>query len=66
MFFNQLKYCLRLTMEHIIIGNKNQIDIISINKATRTYLDSDYLWSLSINMPIDLLTSETRSNYYMI
>lgn len=53
-------------MEHIIIGNKNQIDIISINKATRTYLDSDYLWSLSINMPIDFLTSETRSNYYMI
>ena len=61
-FFHRLKYCTRLTMEHIMIGNKNQIDIIAICQSTRSYLDAEFLWSLEIEYPIELVTNDMRSN----
>lgn len=51
-------------MEHIIVGNKNQLDVVSIGLASRSYLDSEYLWSLSNDYPIDLLATDIRSTIY--
>ena len=57
----QLHFARKLTAEHILIGNNNQLDLISIHSATLTFLETDYLWSINIGDSIDLICVDTKS-----
>ena len=58
----QLKFARKLNAEHILIGNQNQMDLISIHSATRNFLDTEHLWSINIGSPIDLISVDVKSN----
>lgn len=57
----QLHFARKLTSEHLLIGNQNQLDLISIHSATHSALYTEYLWSISIDGPIDLICVDAKS-----
>lgn len=59
----QLKYARRLTAEHVLIGNQNQLDLISVHSATLTFLQTEYVWSMNPDYPIDYLSIDSKSNW---
>lgn len=44
---NRLTFALRLSTDHFLIGNHQQLDIIQINSVNnRGFVDPEYLWSI--------------------
>lgn len=48
----RLKFIASLSADHFIIGNENQIDMISFGAVAHGFVDTDYYWSLSLKGPI--------------
>lgn len=57
----QLKFARKLTAEHILIGNQNQLDLISLHFSSHTFLDTEHLWSINIDSPIELISVDVKS-----
>lgn len=47
-----LKYVKRLTNDHVLIGNEDQLDAMCISGIIHEFVDTEYLWSLNIKRAI--------------
>lgn len=58
----RLKFVASLSADHFIVGNENQIDMISFGSIAHGFVDTDYFWSLSLKGPIESVTVDAKSN----
>ena len=60
----KLKFVERLSSEHILIGNENQLDLISIAAITiSNFVDTEFLFSLRFEQDIHLVAVDNKSKY---
>lgn len=57
----RLKFVVSLTADHFLIGNENQIDMISFGAVAHGFVDTEYYWSLSRKGPIESITVDAKS-----
>lgn len=51
----------KLTPEHVLFGNHRQLDLISLQHATETFLETEYVWSVKTGYPIELVCVDRKS-----
>lgn len=50
-------------MEHVLIGNQNQLDLLSISTNKYKQLKYEKLWDLTIGHSIDLVNVDMKSTH---
>ncbi len=61
-----IKHLHKLTNEHFIIGDQDQLDVINVNCIVNDYIDSETIWSLNIGKKIIIVVVDIKSNTYLI
>jgi hypothetical protein len=62
----RLKFIASLSADHFIVGNENQIDLISYGAIAHGFVDTDYYWSLNLRTPIESITVDAKSKITVI
>lgn len=56
----------KITSEHFLIGNQNQIDLVFIGGVVGNFIDTESLWELNISKPIKNLAIDSKSNFILM
>lgn len=56
----------KITPEHFLIGNENQLDLIFIGGIVGNFIDTETLWELNIGRPIKNLAIDTKSIFFIL
>jgi hypothetical protein len=56
-----LKYVKRLTNEHVLIGNEDQLDATCISGIIHEFVDTEFLWSINIKKAILQIAIDYKS-----
>lgn len=51
-------------MEHVLIGNENQLDALDIGEIQKNRVEAQKLWNIEIKAPISLVTVDMKSKRY--
>lgn len=63
---NALKYLQKITIDTFLIGNQNQLDLITISGIYDNSIDTDLNWSLNLHKKITKLAVDNRSTFNSI
>lgn len=51
----------RLTNEHVIVGNEDQLDAMNISGIVGEFVDTEFLWSLRLKKAIIQVSVDYKS-----
>ena len=57
----RLRFNASLSSDHFLVGNENQLDMISFGAVAHGFVDTDYYWSLGLKGPIESVTVDPKS-----
>ena len=57
----KLRFIKKLTNEDVLIGNEDQLDVISIGGIVQNFVDTEFRWSLNIRKAIVQVGIDQRS-----
>lgn len=57
----RLRFNANLSSDHFLVGNENQLDMISFGAVAHGFVDTDYYWSLGLKGPIESVTVDPKS-----
>jgi hypothetical protein len=61
---NSLIYLEKITIDTFLIGNQNQLDLITISGIYDNIIDTDINWSLNLQKKIKKLAVDTKSTLF--
>lgn len=59
-----LKYVKRLTNEHVLVGNEDQLDAMCISGIIHEFVDTEFLWSINIKRAILHMAIDLKSKHF--
>jgi hypothetical protein len=57
----KIKFVRRLTNEHVLVGNEDQIDAMGLSGIISDFVDTQFLWSLNVKQAIVQLAVDSKS-----
>ncbi|CAM6005942.1 unnamed protein product [Sphagnum balticum] len=60
-----LKYVRKLSNEHVLVGNEDQLDGMGLGGIVGDFVDTDFLWSINIGKAILHVTVDLKSNFLL-
>ena len=57
----KIKFVRRLTNEHVLVGNEDQLDAMCISGIVNDFIDTEFFWTLKIRKAIVQVAIDYKS-----
>ena len=57
----KIKFSKRLTNDHVLVGNEDQLDAMCISGIINDFIDTEFLWTLKIRKAIIQVAIDYKS-----